>query len=307
MGNTMNTERKSMLKPIIAIVVAVVVVLAVLTGLNLAGITNIPFLPRNPAIALARSLDNVTHDGKFDIAVKADSDAELTVDLNGQKVKCDVDLALDADGTARDFDNRDLTKLTITDGDFAADTALSYNIGPLNGKTDDLHSAGTFNLTVAKGTLDYALKQPVSYEGTLMFDPRALMGTGQGGSGGSGGSGDGSGSLSLQDIKDVKMEGDVISFTLNATSLSSDDAAELLGGILQPVGATAENAKAEVSDLNVRIDLGTPNSVRANVIGTMKMSAHGKMSGDLPLDLPNIPLEADLELLIPLDIGLVIS
>ena len=67
------------------------------------------------------------------------------------------------------------------------------------------------------------------------------------------------------------------------------------------------SAQTNLSDLDVRVDLGTTGSVRARVTGTMDMTAKCQKRMDLPSVLPTVPIDIDLKLNVPIDIELVLS
>ncbi len=284
--------------PVVAAIAGAVVLALTIVGLNFAGFISLPFLPKSPELVLLRALGDVAHDGTFDIVANADTDTELNVEAFGQEATSNVRLAATATGTACDFDVNDPSKLKIPDGVFSADFTLALDVGFLEGETGNLHASGTFDLVLAEGEINYRLQEPIDYRATIQFDASALSGEEKRAL---------MRSMSLSDIHDMKMEGDVVTFAVNTASLDTSAAPEILGRLLHQVGIDLVDAQTNVSDLDVSVDLGTAGSVRARVTGTMNMLAQGRKSVDLPSVLPSVPIDINLKLNVPIDIELVFS
>lgn len=284
-------------RPVIAATAGAVVLALVIAGLNLAGFISLPFLPKSPELVLLRAIGDVAYDGTFDVVANADTDAELNIEAFGQEAKSNIRLAATATGTAYDFDANDPSKLKIPDGVFAADFTLALDAGFLEGETGNLHASGTFDLVLAEGEINYRLQEPIDYEGTIQFDTTALAGEKRAMMR----------SIGLSDIHGMKMEGDVVSFTVSTASLDTSAAPEILKGLLQQVGIDLVDAQTNLSDLDVSADLGTAGSVRAHVTGAMDMLAQGRKNVDLPSVLPSVPIDINLKLNVPIDIELVLS
>jgi hypothetical protein len=280
-----------------AITGAVAIVLAIV-GLNLAGFISLPFLPKSPEIVLLRAINDIAQDGTFGVVANADTDAELNIEALEHEATSNLRLNATATGMACDFDMNDLSKLTIPDGSFEADFTLALDAGFLEGETENLHSSGAFDLALGEGVINYHLQEPVDHEGVIRFDTSALLG------------GEKKAmmrSIGLSDIHDMKMEGDIVTFTVSTASLDTSVASEVLKEILQRAGIEMLNAQTNLSDLDVSVDLGTVGSVRGNVIGTMDMTAQARKNVDLPAMLPNVPIDIDLKISVPIDVKLVLS
>lgn len=297
-SNGQPDERKNHGPAIVAAIVGVVVLVLAIVGLNLAGFISVPLLPKSPEIVLLRAIDDVAHDGTFDLVANADTDAELRIEAFEQEATSNIRLAATATGTAYDFDANDLSKLKIPNGSFTADSTLALDVGFLEGETGNLHAAGTFDLVFAEGEINYDLQEPFQYKGTIQFDPHEFLGDNKKAM---------SRSIGLRDINNMKMEGDVITFTVSSSSFDTSAVPELLKEILRPTGIDVVDAETNLSDLDVRVDLGTAGSVRARVTGTMSMTARGEKNVDLPMGLPTVPLDIGLKLNVPIDIELVLS
>ena len=285
-------------RPVIAVITGVVVLALAIAGLNLAGFISLPFLPKSPEIVLLRAIGDVAHDGTFDVVANADTDAGLSLEAFGQEAKSKVRLAATATGTACDFDANDPSKLKIPDGVFAADFTLALDVGFLEGETGNLHACGTFDLVLAEGEINYHLQEPISYGGTIQFDASTLVGQEKKAM---------MRGIGLSDIHDMKMEGDVVTFTVNTASLDTSAAPEILREVLRQVGIDLVDAQPNLSDLDVSVDLGTAGSVRAHVTGAMDMAAQGRKSVDLPSVLPSVPIDINIKLNVPIDVELVFS
>ena len=285
-------------RPVIAVIAGAVVLALVIAGLNLAGFISLPFLPKSPELVLLRAIGDVAYDGTFDVVANADTDAELNIEAFGQEAKSNIRLAATATGTACDFDANDPSKLKIPDGVFAADFTLALDAGFLEGETGNLHASGTFDLILAEGEVNYRLQEPIDYEGTIQFDATALAGEEKKAM---------MRSIGLSDIHGMKMEGDLVTFTVSTASLDTSAAPEILKGLLQQVGIDLVDAQTNLSDLDVSVDLGTAGSVRAHVTGAMDMLAQGRKSVDLPSLLPSVPIDINLKLNVPIDIEFVLS
>ena len=285
-------------KPVIAAIAGAIVLVLALAGLNLVGFISLPFLPKSPEIVLLRALNDIANDGTFGIVANADTDVELSAELLGQEAVSNIRLAATATGTARDFDADDPSKLKIPDGSFNADCTLALDAGLLEGETGNLHASGTFDLALAEGELNYYLKEPIQYEGTIQFDTSALLGSQKQML---------KRSINLNDIEDMKMEGDTVTFTVNTSSIDTSVAIEMLKGILQPADIDVVDPKTNLSNLDVSVDLSTPELVRAHVTGQMDMTAIGRKKVALHSMLPSVPVDTNLKISVPIDIEFTLS
>ena len=288
--------------PVIAAIAGAVILVLAIAGLNLAGFISLPFLPKSPELVLLRALDDVSHDGTFGVVANADTDAELRIEALGQEATSNIRFAATATGTACDFDANDPSKLKISDGSFAADFMLALDVGFLEGETENLHASGVFDMSLAEGLVNYHLQEPIDYGGTIQFDTDALLSKVKGEEKKAL-----MRSIGLNDIHDMKMEGDTVTFTVSTASLDTGIASEILKNILQKADIEMTNAQTNLSDLDVSIDLGSTGSVRGRVIGTMDTTAHGRKSVDLPSVLPSVPIDIDFKLNVPIDVEVVLS
>lgn len=277
-----------------------------IAGLNLAGFISLPFLPKSPEIVLLRAIGDVAHDGTFDVVANADTDAGLSLEAFGQEAKSNVRLAATATGTACDFDANDLSKLNIPDGSFAADCTLALDVSFFEGETENLHAAGTFDLALANGEICYHLQEPIDFEGAIQFDTSALAVEKTKAMKRSIALSDKS-SIDLSDIHDMKIDGDVVTFTVSTASLDTSAACDLLEEILRPTGIEVVSAEANLSDFDVSVDLGIAGSVRGRATGTMGMTAHCVERVDLPSWLPSVPIDIGLAISVPIDIEIALS
>lgn len=285
-------------RPIVAVIAGAVVLVLVIVGLNLAGFISLPFLPKSPQLVLLRAIDGVARDGTFGVNANVDTDAELNVEALEHEARSNLRLNATATGTACDFDANDLSKLTIPDGSFAADFTLALDIGFLEGESENVHASGTFNFALGEGVINYRLKEPIDYEGSIQFDTSALLG------------GEKRAlmrSIGLNDIHDMRLKGDVVTFTVSTASLDTSVAAEILKEILQRADIEMLNAQTNLSDLDVSVDLGSAGSVRGHVVGTMDMTAQARKNVDLPSVLPNVPIDITLRANMPIDVEIVLS
>ena len=285
-------------KPVIAAIVGALVLALVVVGLNFAGFIRLPFLPKSPEIALLRALDDVSHDGKIDLVANGDTDAELSLGALGQEATGNIRLAATATGTLCDFDVNDLYKMNIPDGSFTTDFTLGVDVGILEGETDNLHASGTFDLAVAEGEINYNLQEPLQHSGTIRFDPHALLGDEKKAM---------RRSIALSDIYDMKMEGDVITFTVSTASFDTSDIPKTLKEILITLGVDVVDEETNLSDLDVSVDLGTAGLVSAHATGTLNIKASGVKRVDLPVASLSIPLNTELEINVPIDVELMLS
>lgn len=292
--------------PVVAAIAGAVVLALAIVGLNFAGLISLPFLPKSPELVLLRAVGDVAHDGTFDVVANADTDAELSIESLGQKAASNVHLTATAAGMARDFDANDLSKLNIPDGSFAADCTLALDVGFFEGETENLHAAGTFDLALADGEICYHLQEPIDFEGAIQFDTSALAVEKTKAMKRSIALSDKS-SIDLSDIHDMKIDGDVVTFTVSTASLDTSAACDLLEEILRPTGIEVVSAEANLSDFDVSVDLGTAGSVRGRVTGTMGMTAHGVERVDLPSWLPSVPIDIGLAISVPIDIEIALS